>query len=140
MENRATEAFIALETTTQSIRAILILEGFTGILTINRGLAIFWSTVIDVKNVLVGDDVLVAQNFLLVNADVLAHLASVLTVILPDLGALFRKSDGILKALCHVFSELLIGQPKFEIMCEDAICYWRSQIMDGQKDLEICEG
>ena len=55
LENRATVTFVTLETAIQSVGTILILKSFTGILTIDGRLACVWSTVVDVKNMLIWD-------------------------------------------------------------------------------------
>ena len=57
LENRATVAFVTLEAAVQSVGSILILESIAGILTIDGSVALVWSTVINIKNLLIGHNI-----------------------------------------------------------------------------------
>ena len=106
LENGTAVALITLEAWVQSVRAIFVLEILTSILTIDGLCTFVRSAIIRVKMFLSWNIVRKFQNFFLPQADVFAMLsAGILAIELPDLGALWRESKGLLETLGNFLSK-----------------------------------
>lgn len=138
LENGTAVALITLEAWVQSVRAIFVLEILTSILTIDGLCAFVRSAIVRVEMFLSWNIVRKFQNFFLPQADVFAMLsACILAIELPDLGAFWRKPNGLLETLGNFLSKDDLTVPKFEHIFNDTGFYWCSQISLREEDFKV---